>query len=484
MTYYERGLEGFDPRIGGLADGSKGLSRPDEMPTKEECDCVASNYKQLTKFVKQDDVTIWLDENAGEILYKGPKDIWFGENVTIVGQYCDPNYPGIGTVIKQDYYHRNLFLSAYGEAPTLWGVPLIGPILGDTFLAQEREIRFEDVYFDPNVRNEGRDLKNSDWYASGLFCYDTDSKLFAYGCLFAGWSMAGLEIGSKNVETEAEIKRCTFLFNAMETLGYGCELYNGHQWFDLCYFEGNRHGLAAYGYKTHSYDVTRSVSGPDEVAGHVLDMHDYVPPNHGGEEVRIRACSNLTTHDINGREQEFFAQRGVAEKIDKVWHCATVHEEPPEEPGDHGDFVRQETPSQRDKWENFKLGKNHYGAAHHLDYGAPLSDEKRKELERKRFPQTLRVTCTGGPTQFRIAVDGRAKKAANTEKREKIRKLDNGHRVISGSIGGGVDTFLLDDGVEVIGAFRNGPLTVELDGERLDENDLLAAYLWNYHDRL
>lgn len=481
---YESGLNGFDSRIGGSAGknthGGTTVDRPVGMPTKDKCSHIASDSNQLAEYVQKDGATIWLDESVGEILFKGKQNIWFGDNVTIVGQYCDPNYPGMGTVIKQDYYHRNLFLSAGGVAPKLWGVPLIGPILGDVFLRQNRKIGISDVYFDPRSedRTNGGELDPEDWYASGLHCYD-DSKLFAFGCLFAGWSLAGLEIGSKNVETEAEIHQSTFILNAMETLGYGVELYNGDQWFDLCFFDGNRHAISAFGYPNHTYDVTRSVSGPDDVAGHVLDMHDYVPPNRGGKAVQIRACSNLTDADVNGDPQEFFAQRGVSTDGDRIWDCATVHEKPPREPGKQGDFVRQEDPEQRDEWENFTVEHNHFGSAQHLDFGAPLSESKKDELKQERLERKLAIIGSGERTEYELAVSGPVQKTANTEANDSIERLDDDISVLRGVVVGGTDTFRISSESDLKTVNRNGKMSIHIDGNEQDLEPLQAAFIWN-----
>lgn len=471
-------LEGFHPTIGGFSGAGNRVDRPEKMPTKADCDVTVSTSQELAEAVKRDNVTIWLDETAGEILFKGPQNIWFGDNVTIVGQYCDPEYEGIGSWIKQDYYHRHLFLSAYGKAPTLWGVPFIGPMLGDSFYDESNEYTTEDVYFDPRSeeRTNGGKLEPSAWYAGGLFCYDTETPFYVHGCLFAGWSVAGLEIGAKNYETQAEIQRSTFVLNGMETLGYGCELYNGHQWFNRCLFDGNRHDLSAFGYPTHSYEVTESVCGKLVGCGHDMDMHELTAENNiGGHHVKLRNVSFLSQRDINGYDQEGYAQRGVPEGEDEIWLCAFVHPEKPEEPGDQGDAFRQETPEQRDHWENFNPHDNLFGQTHHEEYGAPLVPTQQEQYHRQ-----LTITGKGETTRYEIVVDGGAKIADAADRNETIVENDDGTVSLRGYVINYSDAFRLADDAEIVAALRDGPMTLLDDGEEVPLDNLLAAYVWHY----
>lgn len=470
-------LDGFHPSIGGYADTDNRVDRPEEMPTKADCDVTASTAQELANAVEKDNVTIWLDENAGELLFKGPQNIWFGDNVTIVGQYCDPEYDGIGTYIKQDYYHRHLFLSAYGQPPTLWGVPLIGPMIGDSFFDPSNEIVTKDVYFDPRSeeRSNGGELEPSAWYAGGLFCYDDDGEFYVHGCLFAGWSVAGLEIGAKNHETQAEIQRSTFVLNGMETLGYGCELYNGHQWFNRCFFDGNRHDLSGFGYPTHSYEVTESVCGKLDGCGHDFDMHDWTAENNiGGHHVKLRNVSFLSEWDIRGYKQEGYAQRGVPEGKDEIWLCAFVHPNKPDEPGDQGDAYRQETPEQRDSWEHFNPHDNIFGETHHETYGAPLAPKP-------AFDRLLEIKGHDERTNYRIVIDGDVQLADAADRTDTIVENDDGTVTLEGFIAQWRDTYLLADDAEIVAALWDGPMTLIDSGDEVQLEELLAAYVMHYH---
>lgn len=473
-------LEGFHPAIGGFSGEDNPVDRPEDMPQKEDCTHIVSTAQELADAVEVDNAIIWLDETAGEILFKGPQDIWLGNDVTIVGQYCDPEYPGIGTYVKQDYYHRHLFLSAYGKAPTLWGVPLIGPMLGDSFFDSSNEITTEDVYFDPrsDERSNDGELEPSAWYAGGLFCYDDKTPLHVYGCLFAGWSVAGLEIGAKNHETQAEIQRSTFVLNGMETLGYGVEAYNGHQWYNRCFFDGNRHDISGFGYPTHSYEVTESVCGLLDGCGHDFDMHDWTAENNiGGHHVKLRNVSFLSQRDIRGYDQEGYAQRGVPDGEDEIWLCAFVHPEKPEEPGDQGDAFRQETPEQRDSWENFNPHDNVFGTTHHGKYGAPLAPADNKP---DRYDRLLEINGSGETTNYRIVVDGGVQLAKPADESETVIENDDGTVTLEGFVVGYRDAFRLADDAEIVAALRDGEMTLVDNGEEVPLDDLLAAYVWHY----
>lgn len=473
---------GIAADVGGSAgNGTHGgyrVKRPDDMPTKDDCDVVVSTAGELITAVQKDDITIYLDENAGKILFKGPRDIPMGNGVTIVGQYCDPNYPGRGTFIKQDYYHRNLFISAYGDPPTFWGVPLIGPMLAADDL-HGRQLMEEEVYFDPRSderTNDGK-LQPEAWYASGLHTYDTDSDFLFHGCEFAGWSVAALEIGAKGYQTDGDIIRCSFHDNLMETLGYGVEAYNGHQWYDRCFGDRNRHWISGYGYATQSYELTESFGGDGETAGHHVDMHETTAEeNTGGHHVKIRNCSFASMTDLTGSDQEAYAQRGVPVGEDELWNNCFVHPTEPNEPGSQGDAYRQETPEQRDEWEHFSPYDNIFGRVTHPDYGAPLEGEEAYAVVETK-PLTL--IGEGGTTYYEITIAGNAFRKHAADDGEVINN-DNGTATVAGSIGPYRDTFAVSEDASIKELLIDGPVTIKLDGDTINKTDYIGAWIWNH----
>jgi hypothetical protein len=358
---HEKPLQGYARNIGGSAGkgthGGQAVKRPSGMPTKAEADYVVSTPDELVNAVTTDEAIVYIDKT---ITLKGPQNIELGDNVTLVGGFCDPTIPGRGPVIEQDYYHRKLFISNYQRPPTLWGISLRGP-------------NSDLEYFDPRDEEySGGDLTPEDWYAGGIHCYDDKEKgtFRAIGCEFWAWTVAGIELGAKDHQTDADVIRCTFHSNIMETLGYGIEQYNGHLWCDRSFYDRCRHGISGYGYTTESWELTESVIGPNDWAGHAMDMHDRVEPNRGGHHISVRDCTFMITEDIAGYGQEGIAQRGVSVAGDEIWGCDFWHPTKPVPPGDQGDAYRQETPEQRDSFENFNPHDNAFGGPN-KGFGAP-----------------------------------------------------------------------------------------------------------------
>lgn len=414
---HEKPLKGYHPSLGGSSGaGTHGgdYSRPEGMPKRGDCDYVVSNKNQLEKHIGKDNASIYLDQSAGVISLKGMENVTVGSGVELVGQFCDPNVPGRGTVLHQPYYPRHTFKIGYGnEPPTLWGISFQGPMLAEDWDAREEQDHYpaaEDVYFDPRSddRTKGGELSPSDWYAGGLFCHTTKGagKLRVIGSEFFGWSLAGLEIGSKERETQAEIRRCSFHNNLMETCGYGAELYNGHTDFSRCYFDRNRHGISAFGYPTLSYRLVDSLVGNGLGAGHAIDMHDLGSnisntdtPNMGGKYFTVKRCTFMITDDIANYGQEAIAQRGhsLAGRAfygdddidldipgDEIVRCHFWHSTEPQPCGEQGDAYREGESG--DSWNSLNPHDNVFGpdkSDQTLDlYGAPRAGGRSDVNER------------------------------------------------------------------------------------------------------
>lgn len=162
----------------------------------------------------------------------------------------------------------------------------------------------------------------------------------------------------------------------LEPLGYGIEQYNGHLWCDRSFYDRCRHGISGFGYPDESWELTESVIGPGPWAGHAMDMHDLGSnsdsgnPNRGGHHFHVRDCTFMSTQDISGADQEAIAQRGVSVAGDEIWGCDFWHSTRPTPPGGQGDAYRQETPEQRDSFENFYPHDNAFDGPNQ-GYGAP-----------------------------------------------------------------------------------------------------------------
>lgn len=369
-NYNNDALQGYARNIGGSAGegthGGTAVNRPSGMPTRNDADFIVSTPSGLKDAVKNDNSIVYIDDS---ITLHSSETTTLGSNVQIVGGFCDPNIPGRGPVIEQrklenpdpDLDPQNpVFKRRGGEPPTLWGVSMRGPKLD---------------YFDPsNVHAKSN---------SGIWCVTSASTTFkAVGCEFWGWTFAGIVLGMVNpkIATDAKIIRCSFHHNRMEGLGYGIEQFQGHLWCDRSFFNRCRHGIASYGTKEASWELTESVIGPDGWAGHAMDMHDYGGNNHGGHHFHVRDCTFKMTEGIPGttgtpdNSQEAIAQRGVSVAGDEIWGCDFWHSSRPEEPGHHGEAFRQEDAQERDSWENFHSYDNAYDGPNG-GYGAPRATD-------------------------------------------------------------------------------------------------------------
>lgn len=449
-------LDGYHSELGGSAGdggthGEQNVERPPDMPTKDEATHTVSTPKELERAVQVDNAVVWLSQDVepnedGEkiIDMTGYQNIWFGDDVTLVGGFCDPNVPGRGTYIKQDYYYRHLFKSAYGKAPTLWGVSLRGPKLNN---------------FDPRERAASSDWNSDDkedWYASGLWVYDDDT-FEVTGCEFWGWSCAGLEVGSSTVQTGCNVYRSSFHSNYMSTLGYGIEHYNGNLDVTWSYFEKNRHGISGFGRKTETIHVKDSLFGPTGI-NHSLDMHDLGSNitdggNVAGRYLRADRCTFMLTDGHEG-----VAIRGKSVKKSWVRKCDFAHPSAPEPAGKQGSPYRQQT--NWSEWKNFKPKNNTFGLAQKPGYGAPLFEDQ---------SMILSVTGPDGVSiKYRFTIKGSAKKHDRADKREWVRDNDDGTTTIGGSIYGGVDTFELSDDAIILSASLDGPVEVTLGDDPVD----------------
>jgi hypothetical protein len=466
--YPNEPLEKYHPLIGGPAGnntpGGHRVSKPEGMPSKDEATHVVSTAKQLKDAVQVDNAVVYIDENGGDIDMTGYHGIWIGSNITIVGHFCNPDVPGRGPrIIQNDFSGNNdrrLFKSGHDSAPSLYGVSMRGP---NTDLE----------YFNP----DHTDSDYSDLYASGIHCYDDNGTFRAVGCEFYGWTVAGIELGARGYQTDAEIHRTSLHHNNMESLGYGVEQYNGHLWMDLCYFNQCRHGISGFGYDTESWETTRCLIGPDGWCGHALDMHELTAENNiAGHHIASRNCTFMITEDIAGYGQEGIAIRGVSETESEIWNNHFYHPEKPIPPGDHGEAYRQEEQDYRDNFENFNPHDNIFGPDKSEEtlktYGAPRDPHNIRENS-----QDLTVHGTGPYTQYEIWVDGDAwtKDLADPAERTTESK---GITHLSGAVVAGRDRFGIAKNARILRMRVNGDVDVSLDGETVDIEPYIHADLY------
>lgn len=377
----------FDPSIGGSAGTNThggAIDKPNGMPDRDEWTHTVSTPEGLIDGVTTEDAIVGYTD---DIDLTGYHDITWASNVTLVGGFCDPTIDGRGPVISTDYYQQ-LFVSCYQQAPTLYGVSFRGP---------------NTNYFDPrtNERTNNGTLDPSAWNSAALHCYDDEGQFEVIGCEFWGWTLAGLCIGAKNHLTSADIHRCSFHHNQMETLGYGIEHYNGEMSITKCFFDACRHGVSSFGYPTGSYAIAYCVFGPNEWRGHLQDMHglaNNLDGYHGsvaGGYMNSYRNTYLGWYDAGNRrhpdgyKQEAIAIRGIPDQQSYVDQCHFPNHETVTEndyPNVQGQAIRQET----DEWRNFDLRDNKFGdgAFGEGPYGAPIAQHTEEPPEANPTPPT------------------------------------------------------------------------------------------------
>lgn len=364
---HEGPLQGYARNIGGSAGegthGGTAVQRPEGMPTKSDATAVVSTASELKDAVSTDDAVVYIDDT---ITLNTTEPISVGSGVQLVGGFCDPAVPGRGPVIEQDTYENTsemtenpTFLTRYNdEPPKLWGVSMRGP-------------NTELGYFEPS------DLSKR--VATGIWSLDTSGIFEAIGCEFWGWTLSGIMLGATNVETNADIIRCTFHSNLMGGYGYGIEQYNGHLWCDRSFYDRNRHGISGFGYPSESWVLTESVIGPDWIS-HAMDMHRLIQNrsaewldelgykhNRGGKYIHVRDCTFMNATSMRGGGVEGIVQRGFSVEGDEIWGCDFWHPSRPVAPGDSDDAYRVE---RRDSWEKFDAHDNAFDGPNE-GFGAP-----------------------------------------------------------------------------------------------------------------
>ncbi len=466
---HEAPLDGFHRRIGGSAGkgthGGTDISRPEGMPTRDECEYHVSKPREFVSAVQEDGATIYLDKTIGLTGYvRRTGGIDMGSDVAIVGGYCDPDVPGRGPQIVCEENGHRVLESGYGTAPSLWGVSFLGPEL---------------EYVDPDHTAPGFD----DMQGTGLWSHDTAGTLTVVGCEFRGWSLAGLEIGSRSKNTDAVIERTTFHRSSMEHLGYGIEHYNGDLSLNECFLDTCRHGISGFGYPDCSWSMTNSVVGPGPWSGHALDMHclannlsDSAAEKYplggdtAGGDILIERCSIMSTWDVGDYAQEGFALRGIPTGEAHINNSHFWHTARPSAVNAQGQAYRQET----DAWTDFYVTGNIYGPNvrdGRTDVGAPLAVDRDGDDGDNGNDQHMKliVDGLGGPGvngNYEIVVHGDVSGTEQNEPSESIEEISDNRKMISGNMWGGVDEFELAEGaIPVSATFDGVPARILRDGD-------------------
>lgn len=469
-------IDGYHPSIGGYRDPELeeeyGLGKPPGMPSKEACDVIVRTKQELKEEVQKDDIKIWVE---GTIDATGVFEQSMGNNVVLSGDYCDPSTEGRGSIItQQEFYNGDMLTSAYGTAPTLYGISFVGPMVNVEDLDKERDI--DDLYFDPREAEGDKE----DYYTSAIHAYDTNGVFGVYGCEFVGWPVAGVRTAAKGYLTDTKVRWCTFRDCCMETYGYGVTQFNGHTWIDQCAFSRCRHYVAGFGRETEETEVTECLTDTKPTVSHQFDKHETTDEaNIGGHHFYMRNCTLRSDTDIFGNGEEGYKQRGVPITQDELWFNHFWHEDKPENAGEPGSAIYQEG---QDDWVRVAFHDNIYGEDENPDFtkfGAPPDP---KDDNPTVDTQTLSVIGTGPSSEYKIVVDGDATVAESADKQENVEELSGTLVQLTGQVGPYADAFELSEDATIISGIFSKEVQLRVDGRKIDINPLISAWIYEKYE--
>lgn len=479
MLPHEKPLRGYHKSIGGSAGKythGGDTSKPENMPSRDDADYLATNYDELSDALQDAGSTVYIDAHI-DVSRKSTIDAAGGN--TIVGQYCDPAVESVGNWIRHDdneadKYTKTIIRHRAGSEPlTMYGVYMLGP-------------RYRRSDEDHTADGFDDMLSTAVWDSAS----PEDGRFKVIGCRFSGWTWAGISIGAKRHPTDARVRRCTFNKNNFNHYGYGINQFNGDLWVDRCFFDDNRHWTAGFGYPTEETDITNCVGGPGPGLSHAWDKHSLQNNRSDGDEtaghhLRMRNCTTMQTKRIDGGPQEAVKIRGVTEALSWFQDCHFYHESPPDpdEP-DTVQVIRQET----DEWDNVEFAdrNNHYGrneppdgvgAPRDPDYSADSAEQDEdptpkpdpKEIEGETKVVQIQGEGSGiGWGGYWIYVSGEAVPAKQTEKNDVVKRQAETNVLVGQLYDSGRDTFEISKDASLVGAWFTHPCTVRIDGDRVD----------------
>lgn len=192
-------------------------------------------------------------------------------------------------------------------------------------------------------------------------------------CELAGWPHAAVAVGSRSHAPRARVASCHVHHNALEGLGYGVEVFDGHAVIENCVFDHNRHAVDGFGHRGCGYEARCNYIGTHTYS-HVFDMHRLDENVDGAEEVAGRLVdvhhnTVAAARDVDGSPQEAVAIRGVPADRVRIWRNRFAHAGPPEvEPGGQGDAYRQGGVS---TWQRLDVRDNVYAGERDTSAGCP-----------------------------------------------------------------------------------------------------------------
>lgn len=130
-----------------------------------------------------------------------------------------------------------------------------------------------------------------------------------------GWGHCPINIGRAGWVEQAHIHHCDLVDNPMDALGYGVAVRHAAPLIQRCYFDYNRHSIAASGHADCSFVARFNILGPHGIL-HAIDMHSNKSPDgkgtQGGKRVSIHSNEVLFSENTEtGDPQEAVKLRGV-----------------------------------------------------------------------------------------------------------------------------------------------------------------------------
>lgn len=155
-----------------------------------------------------------------------------------------------GGMIKTDGYDKGIFINETGGC-RITGLRLRGPRMDN---------------FQP-----GSGVDDVEDFSSLGFNLQGQTAIVDH-CEVAGWTFAGIALGTEATRTQGWIHHNEMHHNQMDHLGYPMELYNGLHLIEWNYFDHNRHSIAGFGYPTIGYEARFNTIGSNAIL-HAFDMH-------------------------------------------------------------------------------------------------------------------------------------------------------------------------------------------------------------------
>lgn len=249
------------PRLGG---GDAYAARRLTRPTSQTADAVPLSGEQFADAVAKADRGDVIYVPDDQVLEITEAELEVPPTVTIVG---DRGFGGGATLQEADDGVRPepfLYLAA---GCTLRGLNLKGTVTTAIDRDESRTTRAVDVVGD------GVEIDN---------------------CTFRGWGHAGVMIGPEAFVEDTHVHHCEFVDNPMGGYGYGILVRHGTPRIERCYFDNNRHDVAASGHADCSYTVEHCLFGRHPV-GHRLDMHSR--KHHQDDEYETAGKSLTARHN-------------------------------------------------------------------------------------------------------------------------------------------------------------------------------------------